>query len=467
MSVEQARSRRRLVVVAVAASCAYVVVTMLSAAHVTFYWDDYYLLLALHDRGLGGALATGLNGNWWPLATLGLAAQLAAFGSWYPGYLAVNAVLVVAVAWAGWFAFGPLTRSRPWLLVAALVLYACSLGVVVNVTVMTMSWILAPALALTSAALLVRHRPIWAWGGVLALAFLAQSGLFAVLACLVAATLVVARAAERGWRRPGAPTWALAGALVVVGLAGTAVGYVIAGRDPIDYYAPTVSTAAPAAVDTMALPVGEILRSVAAFVPAWAATPLLPPMLVRPAAVPWLVILVDTYLPAVVVVAAGIAAVLVVRWRRRTRSPSGDQVLARLAAAGVLLVPVTLTAGILAAVRTGSGLAPRYWILWLLPAAVAWAMVGQVLGAHRVVRLGQHAVAALLVASALVTAVALPWTFRTAYDIDLLRRENSADQIAQMRNCREGRAAVANQQVSPGLRDDLLCRFVDVVDRRR
>lgn len=460
-----ARGLRPLAWAAVVASVVYVVVVVLLARHVTFYWDDYFLLLALDDRGLGGALLTGINGNWWPLATVGLWVQLFAFGDWYPGYLATNAILVLASAWAGWFALSPLVRRRPWLLAAALALYACSLGLVVNVTVMTMSWPLAAALAMTSAALLVRGRPAWAWGGVLVLAFLAESGLFAVLATTVATIVVATRAAGRGWTMPGRRDLAVAGLLVVVGVAGTALGNAVVGHDPIDYY-PVTAGGGEASGLLSGLDLSEAVRAVLAYVPSWLATPLLAPMVLVPSRLPWLVTLVSTHLALVVV--AGLAALVVVAvlWRRRLRDDGTTERWGRLLAAAVLVVPVLETAVVLAILRSGSGLAPRYAILWLLPAAVAWAVLLQARSVVSWLRALGWLAAALLAVSAVVSVVALPWTFRAAFDIDLQRWDNSADQVGQMQRCRDEGTASANQQVSPGLTDALLCQVVDFLDRQ-
>ena len=453
------RGTRALGWAAAAASVGYVVVTVLMARNVTFYWDDYFLLLALDDRGFGGALLTGINGNWWPLATAGLWLQLAAFGGWYPAYLAMNAVLVVASAWAAWFALSPLVRRRPWVLAAALACYACSLGLVVNVTVMTMSWPLAVALAMCSAALAVRGRSAWVWSLVLALAFLAESGLFAVLATTVGVIIVTGRSAVRGSLRPSRRDLGLAGGLGVLGVAGTALGYVIATRHPIDYY--TVSDTATALVD-----VGSAAHAVASFVPAWLVSPLVAPVLIRPTALPWLVVLVADRLVLVAVAAAVVAGLIVVQWRRRHRDDVTERRWRHLFAAGLLLVPVVECAVVLAVTRAGSGLEPRYAILWLLPTAAAWAVLLQARSPAAWLRVASALAAGLLALSAIWCAIALPWTFRSAFDIDKERWDSSANQVVQIQRCRDEGAAVADQQVAPGLRDDLLCQVVRFLDSR-
>jgi hypothetical protein len=454
---------RLLLITAVAGSGLYVVVAAVMAMHVTFYWDDYFLLLTLDDRGLGGALLTGINGNWWPLATLGLWIQLAVFGATYPAYIAMNAALVVASAWAAWFALTPLARRRPWLLAAALAIYACSLGLVVNVTVMTMSWPLAAALAMTAAALVVRGRPAWAWGSVLALAFLAESGLFAVLATTVGAILVVTRAAARGWTRPPGKDVLLAAALVVAGIVGTGVGFVIARADPIDYYA---RAEAAGSSGLGGADVGQLVHDTAVFVPAWLAAPLLAPVVLLPKALPWLVVLLSTYRWALTVAVLGVAGTVGILWRHRQQDPTGAERWARLLAALVLAIPVVETALILGLTRGGSGLAPRYAILWLLPAAAGWAVLLQCRPAAAWLRAARALASILLVVSAVTAVVALPWTFRSAFDIDKARWERSPNQVSQLERCRTEGVGVADQQVSPGLRDDLLCQVVDFLDGR-
>ena len=68
--------------------------------------------------------------------------------------------------------------------------------------------------------------------------------------------------------------------------------------------------------------------------------------------------------------------------------------------------------------------------------------------------------------SAVTAVVALPWTFRSAFDIDKARWERSPNQVSQLERCRTEGVGVADQQVSPGLRDDLLCQVVDFLDGR-
>ncbi len=456
-----ARTGRVLVALAVLVSVAYVVVATVMATHVTFYWDDYFLLLSLDDRGLGGSLINGINGNWWPLATLGLWVQVAAFGDSYPAYIAVNAVLVVASAWAAWFALVPLARRRPWLLAGALAIYACSLGLVVNVTVMTMSWPLAVALAMTAAALIVRGRPAWVWGSVLALAFLAESGLFAVLATTVGAVLVVARMAERGWSAPARRDLGVAAVLVVIGGLGSLAGLLIATATPILYIDPVAEAPALAT-----LPAGDLLQTVTAYVPAWLATPLLAPMVVVPSALPWLVVQVSTHHVLLAAVTVGAAAVVALLWRRRARDAQGPERWGRLLAALLLAVPVLETALVLTTTRGDTGLAPRYAILWLLPAAAGWAVLLQCPPAAAWLRAARALASILLAVSAVTAVVALPWTFRSAFDIDKARWERSPNQVAQLERCRTEGVGVADQQVSPGLRDDLLCQVVDFLDGR-
>ncbi len=453
------RGTRALAGTAIVASVGYVVVAALVARHVTFYWDDYFLLLTLDDRGLGGALTTGINGNWWPLATVLLWLQLAVFGGAYPAYLVTNAVLVVVAAWFAWFALTPLARRRPWLVAAALAAFACSLGVVVNVTVMTASWPLALALAMGSAALAVRGRPVWAWGSLLALSGLAESGLFAVLATTVGFLLLAARAAGRSGGRPARRDLVLAGSLTAVGAVGTAVGYAIATREPIDYYLVSDSS-------DLSLNVVDVLREVGSVVPAWLASPLVPPMLVRPGALPWLSVLVADHLLLAALGALGLAAAVALLWRRRRTDPGAGDRWRTLVAAGLLVVPLVETAVILGVVRPGSGLEPRYTILWLLPAAAAWAVLLQPRPPAAWLRLLGGLATALLVLSALWCALCLPWTFRSAFDIDKQRWDASANQVAQIERCRAGLDATADPQVSPGLRDALLCQAVRFLDSR-
>lgn len=454
---------RGLVGASIVATALYVGVAMVMASHVTFYWDDYFVLLTLDDRGLGGALVTGINGNWWPLATVLVPAQLAVFGDWYPGYVGVNAALVAGSAWAAWFAFAPLARPRPWLLWAALVGYVCSVGLVVNTTVMTASWPLAAALAMLAAALATRGAPAWAWAGVLALCGLAESGLFAVFATTVGAALVVARMQSRAGRGPARRDVRIALALVLVGVLGTLVGYVVASTDPIDYYTHTAGDAVTAVPPVDALFGAQPVRAVLTLLPAWLAAPLALPMLVWPAALPWLVVQISAHLAAVVVgVIAVLAGALIVSWRR---SRAGARPPTNLVAALILVVPVLEAAALLGGVRPGLETEPRYAIIWLLPIAVAWALILQGRPTRTWLRAGRTVAGALLAATGVACLLVLPWTYRMAFDVDNARWDNSADQISQFDRCRAGEPATANQQVAPGLRDDLLCQVVAVLDR--
>ena len=80
-------------------------------------------------------------------------------------------------------------------------------------------------------------------------------------------------------------------------------------------------------------------------------------------------------------------------------------------------------------------------------------------------RAGRAVASVALALSAAVCLLLLPVTFREAFDIDLDRVANSADQVVQMANCRAGLPAVANQQVSPRLSDEHLCQVADFLTR--
>jgi len=43
---------------------------MFLARDLTFYWDDYFILESQFNDSLLELMASGVNGNWWPLSTL-------------------------------------------------------------------------------------------------------------------------------------------------------------------------------------------------------------------------------------------------------------------------------------------------------------------------------------------------------------------------------------------------------------
>ncbi len=216
----------------------YVVICGVAASHLTFYWDDHFFILTQLDRGLTGALMTGINGHWWPLATLILYVETQIFGFWYPGYIIVNAVIVVATSILAFTLLESRFTRHRWLLKVGLVIYVTSFGVVVNILVITTSWPLSVALAILTALLISRGYRTRIWGIALAACFLSGSGLFFVNAVSIAA-LVIVIGADTGplpWYRK----WSeLRRSLVIValGAVGTLVGRAISSVDPINYYA--------------------------------------------------------------------------------------------------------------------------------------------------------------------------------------------------------------------------------------
>lgn len=457
---ERASSSARLYFAgAVGLSILYLLVWLVAASGLTFYWDDYFLILSQHDRSFVESLVAGINGNWWPFATVLQRAEVWLFGPWYAGYLLVNAVLSLAIVWLVWFTLAPIVRLR-WLLFAGLALYACSLGVLVNVSVMTASWPLSVVLAALTALLLVRRKPAVAWILTLVLCLLADSGLFAINAAIIAAIVLGSRVAadpERAF--PSAREVVNAGLLVVAGLAGTLAGKAIASRHPIDYLGSSgIADQGGPLVPT--IDVGAAVQSVVSFAIPWLASPLVPGSAIRNSFLTWQVVLVSAHIMLVTLglVAAAAVAVVVVRRSSDRRHP-----IRILMLGAVFAVPVLETAVILTTVRSGIGYAPRYALVWLLPAVLLWVTV---LSPNAVTSFGRVIAGAgrtLLVVSALAAVLLTPVTTRSAIDTDNERWAHSANQLEQMRACLRGEVAIPDPDVSPGINAADFCRFVRYV----
>ena len=438
---------------------AYLIVVGLAAAQMTFYWDDHFFILTEMDRGLGGALLTGINGHWWPVSTLILAAQTRVFGFWYPGYLLTNAALVLWIAWLAWRILTPVVIRGRRIMIAALVVFVTSFGVVVNITVITTAWPLSVALAMLAALLISRDRAAWTWILALVLSFLSGSGLFVINAVAAAALFLVARSGGTagGWRLP-ARDLLRAVVVVVAGALGTLLGKVLTDRDPINYYG-TVDVEAAPGTGLLAVDAVQITQSIIGNTIAWAASPVLPGTLVLPKAMPWLMILVSTYFAAAVV---GLVLVAVLGWQGMRQG--GPQwfigLRARVPVLLALLMPTLAMGAVIATVRTSSMFAPRFWLLWLLPAAALWVILLEGAAVKRVVRAGALGVRLLLVASAVIGALALPWTLRNAADVDKARLASTVTQFEQAARCVSGLPAEPVEEIAPGVTAENYCRMV-------
>ena len=439
---------------AVALIALYTTTWMFLARDLTFYWDDYFILDSQFNDSLLELMASGVNGNWWPLSTLVTWVEIRIFGTWYAGYILVNTVLSAINGLLLWMIARELVpRNTPWYLLTPLFIYPLTLQVSVNSTVLTSSWPVSVTFALLAALAITRtyHPSIVVI--FMAMSWLAMSGMFLINAVTVASVALV------HWARNGELTRrrALFGvAMIAFGIAGTLIGYQVMRYAPSnDLAPPTLSGSILESLDA-----GRLLESVASLATAWLLSPMVPFAYVYERVLTTAAIFVASYALTLFALSLvlGIVGFLLLR-RSSRRHLVYRQFLPSIA---VLLGPVVLLAAVLAIARSGNMFAPRYGIMWLIPVGILWVMAAVALA-----RKSQSAqrVLGIMGFGILLFAVALfPTTATQAIDVDRPRLEQSATQADLITRCIAGQDVIPLETMAPGLDPDRFCPIMRELD---
>lgn len=420
----------------------------------TFYWDDYFILDSQFNDSLLELIASGVNGNWWPLSTLVTWIEIRIFGTWYAGYILVNTVLSAINGLLLWMITRELVpRKTPWYLLTPLFLYPLTLQVSVNSTVLTSSWPISVTFALLAALAIIRRYHPLIVVIFMAMSWLAMSGMFLINAVTVASVALV------HWARAGklSRRHVLVGiSIIAFGIGGTLIGY------QVMRYAPSNDLAPPALSGSLleSLDAGRLLESVASLSTSWLLSPIIPFAYVHERVLTTAAIFVATYVLILIALSLvlGIVGFSLIK-RSSIRHRFYRQFLPLTA---VLIGPVVLLAAVLAIARSGNMFAPRYGIMWLIPVGILWVMTAVVVTWKS--HVGQRVVG-LTGFGILLFAVALfPTTATQAIDVDRPRLEQSAKQSQLILSCIAGQNVIPLETMAPGLDPERFCPIMRELD---
>lgn len=205
----------------------------------TFFWDEWDVIWATMESPYYGVLQDN-GGNFFPLSRIIYAIELAVFGSWYPGYVVVAALLFGATA----FAFNKLmddgTLIRRIALSSFSVIYLSSTGVLFASSMgFMLKWALSPLFAIIAATYFVRSRGenvnqikmlVLGW-----LFFFLTWAAFSSAIVLMALLMIgLIHVAPTGELRSSSPSLRinLSLAILVLSIVGVVLGIYLAGLNP-------------------------------------------------------------------------------------------------------------------------------------------------------------------------------------------------------------------------------------------
>lgn len=453
------RMRRWLMPAFLAFGVLFVIAMGVGATRITLFWDDYEFIL-MQIREPLSSIVMGTNGHSGPLSRIVLRLATHAFGTWYPGYVMLNAALAVAATAMLMAAVRPTMVRREWLLGVAGIVYVTSLGLVSQAYIaICLEWFVGLTFAAGAALAVSRRAPAGVWIGLFVASMISMSGIAAVNACIVAVVYLIHRwpAARTGGARPGRVAAVVIG-LVVAGVLAGLAGSTLALINPSDYYRLISEARGPVPLPTD--PLGA-LSTTGYLVGGW----LWAPFLVVALTSSTLILTVTIFFAAhpllfwaafaAVAVVLGAAVVLVAR--RRGWVPAIHSFLPL-----ALVLPVVEWALLLSVAREGSPFPVRYQMVWLLPAMLLIALV---LAARIPVpgaRVVQVVAIALVVATAVVGVVRLPNSLAIGPDGDSPRVEYSGLQRDRMLECVPDQPPPTPvREISPGLSPEDFCTVVD------
>jgi len=126
----------------------------------TFFWDEWDVVASTMDSPYYGILQDN-GGNFFPLGRMIFALELAAFGTWYPGYILVTSLLFGSTTVIFNWLLDDGTRSRRVALTAFSLIYLSSTGVLFASSMgFMLIWGLSPLLAIISAVFFVKSGQV-------------------------------------------------------------------------------------------------------------------------------------------------------------------------------------------------------------------------------------------------------------------------------------------------------------------
>lgn len=422
----------------------------LVGSRLTFYAEDYDFFLNQAEFG-PEVLVFGSNGHWFPVSRAVLWVESLIFGTWYGGYIALNALLLAVGLCA--FAFPLMRRSELVPLLVPLTLLQVALVPQIMSVVLVASnlpWVLSFALAGLAALCLDGQKMVSATF-LMVLSFFAMTGLSPFWALLV-----VGISAFSGLGRIAFRKWVVASSgFLVLSFLIFYTGRLAAIRWDSPFFAPyfniEVETVPVSAASwTASLFNFGLLVVTWTFMTAWPASM----GIVHDLPTRLGFLLVDypaALLGAVVlIVTLGLFVMRSVRAQRAT-----------LGALTLMTLPVAAWALAVVFLRSDELFAPRYAMVWLpaclsLLVAATWAVYSIGFPNSRVRLETLFWVVAMSSAAALI--VVLPHTLPWAADIGGPRWDKSVQQIQISRECANDEVRISGlSEISPYPTDRHLC----------
>lgn len=418
----------------------------------TFYWDDYFILESQFTNTFTELMASGVNGNWWPFTSLVTWLEVRIFGTWYHGYLVVNAILNAAITVLIWLIAREFTGPRTrWYQLAPIVVFPLTVQVVVNATVLTPSWPLSIMWALLSVLAILRRWNLALPPAFIVFSWLSMSGMFVINATIIAA-LVTAFWFYR--RELSQRCVVIAFGLPIMGALGTFVGYQIMRLSPANGLVPQDVGSVLQANFNLA----RIVDSTFSLTSSWLFSPITPFAYVYESVLTRSAIFFSANIALLL---PGTITVLVVALSLLYRR-GGSRDLVPYA---LLVIPVVAAAGVLALTRGFNMFAPRYGLMWLIPVILMWILAA-VLPSRR--RPTMHRVTSgfglLLLAFYLVM---FPVSALQAIDVDRDRSGDSAEQRQLISQCLKGDDVTPLDSMAPGLNPERFCPLMRQLDSAR
>lgn len=438
---------------ALASTALFLFMTFQVSRSLTFFWDDYEILRLIALHPVEQIFMNGV-GHFGPIWRLFFTAEVFVFGDIFFLYTVTSAVLAAIGYWGFAYSLKPILRSYFWLVIPFSLIYFTSVGVFTQIlTAVGSEFTLAFAFAGLSAYVYSRTKK-YGWPiGLLTLSGLSLNGSLPTYFSMFAAVVIAHVVYERSSVKIKKTLF-----ILTIGLATTflwaVTAAVLGALNPSPYYA------AAAAITNESVPLGEqvaaLLRNIPSLTLSWLAAPFVPGAVISPSLMSRLTIFVVQYLPLFLMASGGLIAVLFFYLKRHRIRGAHKQLLA----VGVALVPVVITAAIVAYTRPGAITAPRYGNVWIPAVLLLFLILAPLIIANRQ-RLSIRVVgvmgATLLVANAAIGVIFLPSTVVEASNSDRPRIALSPSQHALMAECLKTDVVTPIDEISPQLSAQDFC----------
>lgn len=458
MTIEKTRKiHRGGVLTALVVSALFILYISIIAGDLTFFWDDYETLHVISQDPFSQLFMSGA-GHYGPLWRLIFTIQVFIFGTWFPGYVAVNAAFGVAGYWLLFGTLRSFIHIPLWQgLVGAGILFT-GIGPLAQILIAVGSeWTSACFFGALAAYLYTKGARTWIWSASLMASALCLNGTFPVYVVLFLGVVLARQQQlfptsswkERVLRARYFFLWIVVAGVWVI------AGFVLGSVNATPYYDVGEIESLGQLVPTPPSP-WQIIATTFSLGLSWTAAPVIPTILASELGVTTLTIAVSQYLVIVLIILL-LLVFGALLWLSRHSGLSG--IAERATIPLIVIMPLLAWALVIAAARSDTVHITRYATIWLPFASLFWVVVAVVFrqGERTVSRIIGISITGLLTLCAVAGAFLLPSTIRDAANLDRDRLQWSREQALLWDACLVSDQVRLVDEVSPLLDTDIFC----------